>query len=53
MAKKKSRQIITLESTESKFRTTTVKNPKNTTSRLELMKYDPTLRKHVMFKEKK
>ena len=53
MAKKKNRQIITLESTESKYRTTTVKNPKNTTSRLELKKYDPTIRKHVMFKEKK
>ena len=45
MAKKKVRQVITLESTESSYRKTTVKNPRNTTSRLELKKYDPTKRK--------
>ncbi|MBM3193078.1 MAG: 50S ribosomal protein L33 [Chlamydiae bacterium] len=53
MAKKKVRQIITLESTESTFRMSTVKNPRNTTVRLELKKYDPTLKKHVLFREKK
>jgi len=53
MAKKKIRQIITLESTESSFRMSTVKNPRNTTARLELKKYDPTLKKHVLFREKK
>ncbi len=53
MAKKKVRQFITLESTESSFRTTTFKNPRNTPHRLELKKYDPTVKKHVMFKEKK
>lgn len=53
MAKKKARQVITLESSESSYRTTTTKNPKNTTQRLELKKYDPTLQKHVLFKEKK
>ena len=53
MAKKKIRQIITLESTESSFRMSTVKNPRNTTVRLELKKYDPTLKKHVLFREKK
>lgn len=53
MAKKKVRQVITLESTESSFRTTTVKNPRNTPARMELKKYDPTLRKHVLFREKK
>jgi len=53
MAKKNVRQIITLESTESSFRTTTVKNPRNTPARLELKKYDPTLKKHVLFKERK
>lgn len=53
MAKKKVRQVVTLESTESTYRKTTVKNPRNTTARLELKKYDPTLKKHVVFKEKK
>ena len=53
MAKKKTRQAITLESSESSFRFSTTKNPKNTTSRLELKKYDPTIKKHVLFKEKK
>ena len=53
MAKKKNRQVVTLESTESSFRKTTMKNPKNTTTRLELKKYDPIQKKHVIFKEKK
>jgi len=53
MAKKKVRHVIILESTESSFRTSTTKNPKNTSSRLELKKYDPTMRKHVLFREKK
>ncbi|MBS0586302.1 MAG: 50S ribosomal protein L33 [Verrucomicrobia bacterium] len=53
MAKKKVRQVVTLESSESSYRTTTTKNPRNTTARLELQKYDPTLKKHTLFKEKK
>ncbi len=32
---------------------TTVKNPRNTTTKLELMHYDPVIRKHVLFKEEK
>lgn len=31
----------------------TKKNPRNTTEKLELRKYDPVVRKHVMFKEAK
>ena len=31
----------------------TMKNKRNTTEKLELMKYDKTLRKHVLFKEVK
>ncbi len=31
----------------------TKKNPKNNTNKLELKKYDPVLRKHVVFKEAK
>ena len=55
MAKKKGkRRIITLESTESKHRTySTTKNVENTPDRLELKKYDPTLRKKVTYKEVK
>jgi large subunit ribosomal protein L33 len=32
---------------------TTTKNKKKTTERLELKKYDPKVRKHVIFKESK
>jgi large subunit ribosomal protein L33 len=32
---------------------TTDKNKKTTTGKLEFKKYDPTLRKHVMYKEAK
>ncbi len=31
----------------------TKKNPKNNTKKLELKKYDPVVRKHVVFKEGK
>lgn len=55
MAKKSSenRIIINLRSTESGYTYTTVKNKRNDASRIELKKYDPTLRKHVTFKETK
>jgi large subunit ribosomal protein L33 len=32
---------------------TTHKNRNNTRERLELMKYDPKIRKHVLFKEER
>lgn len=32
---------------------TTTKNPRNHPEKLELMMYDPVVRKHVVFKEKK
>lgn len=53
MAKKKGdRKIIGLVSEESGSRIYyTRKNIKNTTEKLSIRKYDPTLRKHVMFKE--
>lgn len=51
MAKK--RENIKLKSTESSEIYSTVKNPKTKTGRLELKKYDKTLRKHVIFKEAK
>lgn len=30
---------------------TTTKNPRKTTAKLELRKYDPKVRKHVLFRE--
>jgi large subunit ribosomal protein L33 len=32
---------------------TTTKNKRNTTAKLELKKYDPVVRKHVIYKEHK
>lgn len=32
---------------------TTTKNPRNNPEKLELMKFDPKIRKHVLFKEQK
>jgi len=46
------RPVITLRSTEGTgVSYTTKKNRRNTTGRLELKKYDPVLRKHVVFRE--
>ncbi|GLC36435.1 hypothetical protein PLESTB_000147700 [Pleodorina starrii] len=60
MAKKKGvRLIVTIECTEAKgagatpSRYVTQKNRKNTPERLELMKYNPNLRRHTLHKEVK
>ena len=55
MAKKDIRKIVILECTEAPGTSvyTTVKNPRNTPDRLQLKKYNPTLRKHTLHKEKK
>ena len=53
MAKKKNIEIIKLKSSESKHVYWTHKNKKNVTEKLERKKYDPTLRKHVLYKEAK
>lgn len=53
MAKKGGREVIKLKSQESKHCYWTKKNKKNTIEKLEMKKYDPTLRKHVMYKEAK
>ena len=53
MAKATNRLLIRLQSTESKHCYFTHKNKRNTTDKLELRKYDPTLRKHVIYKEQK
>ena len=54
MAKKGAREKIKLESTAGTgFFYTTRKNKQNTPDKLEIKKYDPIARKHVMFKEAK
>ncbi len=46
--------IIKLESTAGTgYFVTTTKNPRNHPEKLELKKYDPVVRKYVIFKEKK
>jgi large subunit ribosomal protein L33 len=50
---KSARESIKLKSTESNEVYWTQKNKKNKTERLELKKYDPSLKKHVVFKEAK
>jgi large subunit ribosomal protein L33 len=53
MAKKGNRLMVKLRSSESGHMYYTQKNKRNDTARLELMKYDPLVRKHVMYKETK
>jgi len=53
MAKKGNRILVKLRSSESGHMYYTSKNRRTTTTRLELRKYDPIVRKHVMYKETK
>ncbi|MBC8098380.1 MAG: 50S ribosomal protein L33 [Armatimonadetes bacterium] len=53
MAKKGSRSFIKLRSTESGHMYITFKNRRNDPQRLEIKKYDPLLRKHVLYRETK
>lgn len=55
MAKKsEAREIIRIVCTEDgKSYYTTTKNKRNHPDRLELMKYNPNLRKHTLHREKK
>ena len=51
---KSSTLLIKLNSTaDTGFYYVTKKNPRTTTQKLELKKYDPIVRKHVVFKEGK
>ena len=52
-SKKGSRIVIKLKSTESGHTYTTEKNRKNDSARLELKKYDPFVRRHVVYRETK
>lgn len=47
------REKIHLQSPESSHRYSTTKNKTSTPGRIERKKYDPTIRKHVMYKETK
>lgn len=53
MAKTGPRVNVKMRSTESPHRYYTEKNKRNTPDRLELRKYDPVLRRHVLYKEEK
>ncbi len=53
MAKKGPRQLVKMRSTESAHMYLTTKNRRNDTGRMELRKYDPTLRRHVIYREAK
>jgi large subunit ribosomal protein L33 len=53
MAKKGNRTWIKLKSTESGHMYYSSKNRRNDTGRLELKKYDPLVRRHVIYREAK
>ena len=52
MAKKSgARETVKMKSTESPHMFTTKKNKRNNPDRIQLKRYDPVLRKHVLYKE--
>jgi large subunit ribosomal protein L33 len=51
MAKKTVRVVVKMRSTESGHMYITSKNRRNDPKRLELRKYDPILRRHVLYRE--
>jgi large subunit ribosomal protein L33 len=53
MAKKGNRIIVKLKSTESGHMYYTEKNRRNDSQRLELRRYDPIVKKHVLYRETK
>ena len=53
MAKSGNRIIVKLKSTQSAFCYTTTKNKRNIPDKLAFRKYDPIVRKHVLFRESK
>ena len=53
MAKPATLQIKLISSAETGYFYVTKKNPRTKPEKLELMKYDPKARKHVLFKESK
>jgi large subunit ribosomal protein L33 len=53
MAKTNTVQIKLVSSADTGFFYVTRKNARSTTNKLEMKKYDPVARKHVLFKEAK
>ena len=53
MAKPTSILINMVSSADTGFYYVTRKNPRTKTEKMELKKYDPVVRKHVVFKESK
>ena len=53
MAKPTTVKIKLVSSADTGFFYVTKKNPRTKPEKLELMKYDPKARKHVLFKESK
>ncbi len=53
MAKPTSILIKMISSADTGFYYVTRKNPRTKTEKMELKKYDPVVRKHVVFKEAK
>ena len=51
MAKTSARETIRLKSTASAHVYSKKKNKRNTTEKLEIKRYDPVVRKHVLYKE--
>ncbi len=53
MAKPSSILIKLVSTADTGFYYVTKKNPRNNTEKMEKRKYDPVVRKHVLFKEAK
>ncbi len=53
MAKSNTILIKLVSTADTGFYYVTKKNPRNTTEKFEFRKYDPVVRKHVIFKESK
>ncbi len=53
MAKSNTVLVKLVSSAETGFYYIAKKNPKKATTKIELRKYDPVIRKHVLFKESK
>jgi large subunit ribosomal protein L33 len=53
MAKSASDKIKLVSTANTGYYYTTLKNKRNTPDKMEMKKYDPVVRKHVIFKEAK
>lgn len=53
MAKSPTIQIKLVSSEDTGYFYMTKKNPRNTTEKIKLRKYDPVIRRHTTFKEQK